>query len=121
MQATTSALRSPSQHQVRNRLLRAMPAEEYALIAPHLEPAAYALREVLIDYDRPITHVHFVDVGVVSNISIVAEGGAIETATIGPEGFVGLPVALGADRQASQAFCQVSGSGWRLDAGTFRE
>jgi CRP-like cAMP-binding protein len=120
-QATTAPPRAPAQTQLRNRLLRAVRAEEFAHLVPLLEPVRYEIRDVLIDYGRPISHVHFVDVGVVSNVSVMSEGGAIETATIGPEGVVGLAVALGADRQAAQAFCQVPGSGWRVDARAFAE
>ena len=121
MQATTASLRAPTQQQVRNRILRAIPREEYDVLAPHLEPVRYAIRDVVIDYDRPIAYVHFPDVGVISNVSIMAEGGAVETATIGPEGVVGLAVALGAERQSAQAFCQVQGSGWRVESDAFRE
>jgi CRP-like cAMP-binding protein len=111
---------APPQHRVRNRLLRALPAQEYARVGPRLEPVRYDTRDVLIDYDAPITHVHFVETGVISLVAAMADGVAIETATTGPEGFVGVPVTLGADRQAAQAFCQVPGAGLRMDAAAFR-
>jgi CRP-like cAMP-binding protein len=120
MQATVTAHRSPAQQDVRNRLLRTIPVADFAVLAPHLEPVTYAVRDVLIDYDRPIERVDFVDVGVISVVSVMAEGGGVETATIGPEGIVGLPLALGVDRQSVQAFCQVPGSGWTIDADAFR-
>jgi CRP-like cAMP-binding protein len=79
------------------------------------------LRQVLFDYDQPIEHVYFPENFVGSVISIMADGTAVETATVGREGMVGLPLFLGADRTQAQAFCQVPGEALRMEAGAFRE
>ena len=101
----------------KNRILAALPAEELARIQPHLEFVELPLRRVLIDPNRPIEHVYFVEEGVVSILGVMLDGTAVETATIGQEGMVGLPVFLGAESMAAQAFTQVSGSAYRLPAG----
>ena len=44
----------------------------------------------------------------------------MEVGTIGPEGFVGLPVPNGADRTPYTVIVQVEGDGWRLSADAFR-
>lgn len=105
----------------RNRLLAGLPPGELARLAPRLEPVRLELRQVLHDVDRPITHVHFVEAGVVSVVSAMADGTAVETATIGYEGLVGLPLFLGVDRTPAQAFCQIPGAAYRLEAGAFQE
>lgn len=100
----------------KNRILAALPPEELARIQPHLELMELPLRRVLIDPNRPIEHVYFVEEGVVSILGVMQDGTAVETATIGYEGMVGLPVFLGAESMAAQAFAQVSGSGYRMTA-----
>ena len=79
-----------------------------------------AFRQVLFDVDRPIEHVYFPEDGVVSVLSVMADGSAVETATIGHEGLVGLPLFHGTDRTSAQAFAQVEGAAYRLPAADFR-
>ncbi|HVE78888.1 MAG TPA: Crp/Fnr family transcriptional regulator [Gemmatimonadaceae bacterium] len=103
----------------RNRILAALPADEYARLAPRLELVPLELRHLVFDVDQPIEHVYFPEAGVVSIVSVMADGTAAETATVGYEGMVGLPVFLGTDRTASQAFCQVRGEAYRLTTPAF--
>jgi CRP-like cAMP-binding protein len=103
-----------------NRLLRALPLAEYARLEPQLTPVVLGLKQVLIEPDRPIWDVYFPRSGVCSMLAIEQEGGAVEVGTIGPEGFIGLPVLMGADRMPYRVFVQVEGDGWRLSADAFR-
>jgi CRP-like cAMP-binding protein len=103
-----------------NRLLRALPLAEYALLLPQLTPVVLGLKQVLIEPDAPIRDVYFPRSGVGSMIADEQEGGAVEVGTIGPEGFIGLPVLMGADRMPYRVFVQVEGDGWRLSADAFR-
>lgn len=106
---------------VRNRVLAALPPEELDLLRPHLEPVELRLRQVLMEPNRPLEHVYFVEEGVVSIVGLMGDGSAIETATVGNEGMVGLPVFLGAGSMAGQAFVQVPGRGYRVAARALRE
>ncbi|HEU4561941.1 MAG TPA: Crp/Fnr family transcriptional regulator [Longimicrobium sp.] len=54
-------------------------------------------------------------------LGLMDDGSAVETATIGNEGLVGVPVFLGAMQMAGQAFAQVPGEAYRLPAGALRE
>jgi CRP-like cAMP-binding protein len=103
-----------------NRLLRALPLAEYAHLLPQLTPVVLGLKQVLIEPDAPIRDVYFPRSGVGSMIADEQEGGAVEVGTIGPEGFIGLPVLMGADRMPYRVFVQVAGDGWRLPADAFR-
>ena len=105
---------------VRNRVLAALPTEELDRLAPHLERLEPELRAVLLDVDRPIAHVYFPEGMVVSVLSVMADGTAVETATVGREGMLGLPVFLGTDQMSAQAFCQVPGPALRMPADAFR-
>jgi CRP-like cAMP-binding protein len=105
----------------RNRILAALPADELERINPFLERVDLQLKHVLIDPNRPIEHVYFVEEGIVSILGVMEDGTAVETATVGNEGMVGVPVFLGTDRMAAQAFTQVSGWGHRLPAEVLRQ
>lgn len=115
------AVGSPDKGAYRNVLLAALPADERALLEPHLEPVTLARRAVLYDPERPIEHVHFIEQGIASLLSVTSDGGAIETGTIGAEGMIGLAVFHGMDRVAEQAMMQVSGAAHRIASPRFRE
>jgi CRP-like cAMP-binding protein len=71
--------------------------------------------------NRVMEHVYFPEDGVISIVGLMEDGSAVETATVGNEGMVGVPVFLGAMQMAGQGFAQVPGSAWRLPAGALRE
>lgn len=104
-----------------NRLLAGLPAEALKALRPHLEPVALSLREVLFNVDVPIEHVYFPEDAVVSILGVMPDGTAVEVATVGREGMVGLPVFLGAERTPAHALVQVPGRGHRVEARAFRE
>lgn len=79
------------------------------------------IRELLFDVNQPIAHVYFPESCVGSIIGLMADGSAVETATVGEEGMIGLPVFHGTDRTASQAFIQIAGQAYRLSSPVFRE
>jgi CRP-like cAMP-binding protein len=103
-----------------NRLLAALPADDYARLLPHLETISLPFKQILHAPDAPIAHVYFVTEGVVSLVHFSAEGTAVEVATIGNEGMVGLPVFLGAESTPGQALAQVPGAALRMPAAVFR-
>src|SRR5687768_7051803 len=89
-----------------NRLLRALPIEEYERLLLQLRPHRLPLKLVLIEPDAPITDVYFPREGVCSMIATEQEGGDIEVGTIGPDGFIGLPVLHSADRMPYRVIVQ---------------
>jgi CRP-like cAMP-binding protein len=64
--------------------------------------------------------VYFPHRGVISMLTVMPDGSAVESATVGPEGMAGIPVFLGAEQMASNAFVQVPGEAARIEAGAFR-
>jgi CRP-like cAMP-binding protein len=105
----------------RNRILRALPDVELARLAPALERVCMASRELAFDVDVPISHVYFPEDCVISIVGVMTDGSAVETATVGLEGMVGLPVFLGVESTPAQAFCQIPGEALRLDTGTLQQ
>ena len=103
-----------------NRLLRALDHADYEWLLPQLTPARLRLKQVLVEPDAPIAHVHFVRDGVCSIIATEQEGGDVEVGTVGCEGFVGLPLLFEDDAMPNRVIVQVEGDAWRLPADAFR-
>ena len=81
---------------ISNRLLVALPREDLDFLRPHLEPVPLPHKQTLSEPNAPIDHVHFVQEGMVSLVQPLENGAMIEVGMIGNEGFVGVPVLLGA-------------------------
>ena len=103
-----------------NRLLGALRAADRAVVQPHLEELDLQVRHSVYQAGEPIEYVYFPHGCVISVHIRMDNGMAVETAAVGREGFVGLPVFLGTDRTTSTAFCQVPGRASRIKAGAFR-
>jgi len=105
----------PQQSSVRNRLLRALSAEDFARLQPHLQPMATELRQQLIAPNTQIRQLFFPEVGF-SSITTAGSGGKVEIGIIGREGLVGAsPVLLGSDRTPHEQFIQNAGEVLSID------
>lgn len=104
-----------------NQILATLPRAELELLRPGLEHVQLTPRMVAYDPLEPIQYVYFVESGVISVVSIMRDRTAIETATIGCEGMIGLPIFLGVDVVPEQAFVQVvPGDAYRMSAANFK-
>jgi CRP-like cAMP-binding protein len=102
-----------------SRLLRSLPAEEYAELRAHLEPVELSLKQVLWQPEAHIHSVYFPRTAVMSLLTPLASGFFVEAATVGCEGLVGTPVALGARNTSVQAIVQIAGTAARLEVDRF--
>ena len=104
----------------KNRLLARLPAEELALIEPHLERVKMERRQLQHDAEAPIEYVYFVEQGLISILSVMGDGSAVETATIGIDGLIGMAVFHGVEFSSEQAMTQIPGYAHRVSAARFR-
>lgn len=104
----------------KNRLLTALPVEEYERLLPKLESVSLPVKQVLYEPNKPIEYVYFVNHGVISLLNIMEDGTIVEIATVGNEGMVGLPVFLGGDTIPCRAFVQLPGDAIRMKADVFK-
>jgi CRP-like cAMP-binding protein len=77
---------------VANRLLAALPTDEYRRLAPHLEHVTLSPRQVLFDEGTPVRRSYFPTSGFISYVAVLEDGPVIEAATVGPEGVAGAPL-----------------------------
>jgi len=99
-----------------NRLLAAVSQEDFERFFSDLHPVCLSLRQVLYEAGAPLDHVYFIEQGVASVLTSMADGSTIEVGMIGSEGMVGVPALLGGETSAQQVIVQVPGTALRLSA-----
>ena len=104
-----------------NRLLARLPPEEYQRLLPRLQLVLLELKHVLYEARSLIDYAYFPNRGVVSALTVMEDGRAIEVATIGDEGMVGLPLLVGAKTTANRVIVQVPGEAMRMGEDVLRE
>src|ERR1700745_3288947 len=91
---------------LQNRLLVTLPADDCALLAPHLTTVDLERGRLLYDPGDRIDHVYFPHDGVISLMTLLENGADIESATSGREGALGLMAAVAPRQSLSRAIVQ---------------
>lgn len=112
-----------------NRILAALPTEDFKRLSPHLEPVELCLGQILYEAGSKIDYVYFPLNSMVSLISQLSDGSSVEIGVAGYEGMVGIYAVLSVDRTPHEGLVQVPGgarkdkrhcgrvrTGWRLTA-----
>lgn len=79
---------------MKNRLIEALPAAEASRLAPHMHRLDLDRGRTLCEPGDSVDHVYFPLGGIISLMTLLDNGGAIECGMVGPEGAHGLPAAL---------------------------
>jgi CRP-like cAMP-binding protein len=109
---------------VGNRLVRTLAAHtphEAAWLTAGLEPVTLELGAVLAGVGEPFAHVYFPETAVISVISHMADGAAVEVGTVGSEGVAGLAVFLEAEASTNETVAQIPGKASRFAAAEFMD
>ena len=99
-----------------NRLLAALPREEYARLQKHTERVHLAKGNILYHVGDHMSHVYFPLSGMVSYLSITESGSMVEIAMVASEGMVGVPVILKQYISPYQVMIQLPGDAKRVRA-----
>jgi CRP-like cAMP-binding protein len=102
-------------------LLAALPPEDLALLTPGLSQVDIDRGRLLFDPGDPIDVVYFPHDGVISLMTLMNNGAAIESATIGPEGALGLMAAVAPRQALSRAIVQTPLKASRIGAERLHE
>lgn len=105
-------LQSPKQ----NRILAALPAEDYARLLPYLEFMFMPLGHVIYESGASVTHLYFPTTSIVAPVYEVENGASVRLAIIGNEGFAGLSSLLGGGGMPAGVMVQSAGNGYRIRA-----
>jgi CRP-like cAMP-binding protein len=114
-------LSSATESSIQNRLLAALPSEEYDRLLKHLTPVSLPLGETLYQPAEKISYVYFVNTGVVSLVATLKDGGSVEVGIVGNEGMVGFSIVLGDDLSPNHAIVQIADGAMRMEVAALRE
>lgn len=104
-----------------NHLLAGLPADVMSLLTPHFSTHHLKQGSVLYEAGAEVEQVYFPQSGMVSMLSVMQNGKAIETATIGREGVVGAMAGLGLYTSMVRAVVQLPIATSRISSARFRQ
>ncbi|HEX8285228.1 MAG TPA: Crp/Fnr family transcriptional regulator [Pyrinomonadaceae bacterium] len=104
-----------------NKLLSALPAEDFSRLFSHVEPASLAAGEVLYKLDAEMRYAYFPETAVVSHLYILSEGGMTEADMVGHEGMTALSAVFGAPTPTYVTEVSLAGSALRIRVETLRQ
>jgi CRP-like cAMP-binding protein len=110
-------LHSPNQ----NKLLAALPKDDFERLAPDLELVPLALGQMLYEPGTQLRHAYFPTTSIVSLHYVTETGASSETAGVGHEGVVGISLFMGGDTTSSSAVVQTAGHAYRLDRNVLKQ
>ena len=99
---------------IQNKILAALPRNEYERIHPLLQLDQWPSGKTLYTSGQKISDVYFVNTGMASLVSLTDEGSSIEVGVIGPEGMVGISAILGRDKMPHSAIVQLPGHALKM-------
>ncbi len=99
-----------------NRLLAALPAEDYQRLLPNLKPATFSLGEVIYESQGHMEYVYFPTTSHVSLLYTMLDGSTAEVGLVGNEGLVGIALFMGGDTTPNRAIVQGTGDAFRMQA-----
>jgi CRP-like cAMP-binding protein len=111
-------IKHPDAYQ-QNLLLASLPASDLALLKPGLVQTELKQGTLLHDLNDDIETVYFPQSGMASLLAVMADGAAIEVATVGREGIVGAMTGIGFNRASTRAVVQIHGHASKISARLF--
>jgi CRP-like cAMP-binding protein len=105
----------PHQSDIRNYLLASCSAEDFAGLAPHLEPVELQQGFPVSFPGRTSEYSYFPDVGIGSIVVTTSSGRSTEICLFGREGMAPVSSILGAASSPYSVFMQVAGFGHRIE------
>ncbi len=121
---TATTLLRPSdttRRTVANRILSSLSPDDYERILPDLKQVPLKFRVSLHEPGDKMPYVFFPNTGVISMLTVMEDGAAVEIATIGNEGMADLFTFLGLEESDSRLLIQVPGTAMRMESARFRE
>ena len=104
-----------------NRLLAALPLDDYLRLLPALKPFPLKLKKVLYKPGDVVDEVYLPGGGFVSVVTVLANGDTVEVATIGREGIIGVSASTAGYRETSLTVVQMETETCvRMPAAAFR-
>ncbi len=97
-----------------NRILNALPDEDFERIRPDLEEVELVLGQIIYLPEDPIKHVYFLNHAMVSVIATTISGQCAEAGVIGNEGMAGIEVLMGSNNTLNENVIQLPNGALRM-------
>ena len=110
-----SAAATPNEA-LKNYLLAALPADEYARLKSKLEAVSFKLGDVLYESGDRMDYVYFPTTAIISMLYVMENGATAEIGVVGNDGLIGNALFLGGDTTTSRAIIQSAGAAYRIKA-----
>jgi len=104
-----------------NRLLSALPDEEYERLVPQGELVHLEKGEIIYMAGDRIEQIYFPLSGMFSLLSTTESGATTEVAMVGSEGIVGLPIFMNIEKSPYEVMIQMTADAVRIETGKVRE
>ena len=101
---------------VENRLLAALPRDEYERLLPSLQQVSFSLGEVVYEFAGQLDYVFFPTTSIVSLLYTMENGSSAEMGLTGNDGVVGIALFMGGGTMPNRAVVQSAGAAIRIKA-----
>lgn len=105
---------TPSPRQ--NRLIAALPANNYERLSPHLEAIQMPFGHIIHESGDPLRHLYFPTTAIVSLLHVMEDGASAEITGVGNEGMIGTAVFTGGITISHRAMVLCAGHAYRMPA-----
>ena len=112
---------SPAGKPVRNKLLLAIPDEEFRKIRSRLQFVDLPHHFILHQPHQTVRFAHFPNAGLISLVVELKDGRTVEAGLLGNEGASGMPAVLGLSRSPLREIVQIEGDAFRVRVNALRE
>lgn len=102
-----------------NHLLRSLEPGDYDVLRREMRPMTFKAGHVLYEPEDPVDWIYFPEQGLISLLSVMLSGTAVETAVVGNEGGVGFLEVAGAGVTFSRALVQIDLLAMRVSAAAY--
>jgi CRP-like cAMP-binding protein len=99
-----------------NRLLAALPSDEYERLLPRLQEVSLSLGEVVYEFGGQLDYVYFPTSSIVSLLYTMENGTSAEMGLTGNDGVVGIALFMGGGTMPNRAVVQSAGEAIRMKA-----
>ena len=101
---------------VENRLLAALPPEDYERLLPQLQQVSFSLGEVIYEFGGHLDYVYFPTDSIISLLYTMENGTSAEMGLTGNDGIVGIALFMGGGTMPNRAVVQSGGTAIRMKA-----
>jgi len=99
---------------VENRLLAALPADEYERLRQDLQPVSFSLGEIVYEFGAQLDYVFFPTTALVSLVYTMENGSSAEMGLTGNDGVVGIALFMGGGTMPNRAVVQSAGAALKM-------